>query len=238
MYAMIKRGKKDICPFCREPGAGSQEEEVKRVKKLMEKGSALAYYSLAGFYSTGSVGLPRDLLKAKDLWIKAGELGCAGACYNLGNIYHGHGHIYGHGHDNGGVEINSKKANHYWELAAMKGDSMARYNLACNEQQRGNYDRAYKHCIISARAGNNDPMNNVRFGFKKGYITKDEYESTLREYQKRQDEVKSDARDEAARMIENRDRADEADRFMAAVTRGVPVNTAAAQVVMARNSNR
>ena len=49
------------------------------------------------------------MTKANELLLKAGELGCAEAYRNLGMSY-----------NNGlGVEVDKKKAKHYYELAAM-----------------------------------------------------------------------------------------------------------------------
>ena len=105
-------GAKDLCPFCRTPPAESEEEEVKRTKKLMEKGNGLAFFVLGGCYGHGTMGMPQDRTKVNELLLKAGELGCAVAYLNLGIAY-----------ENGmGVEIDKKKAKYYYELAAMKGD--------------------------------------------------------------------------------------------------------------------
>ena len=60
--------------------------------------------------------------------------------FNLGNSYN-----FGRG-----VEVDEKKAKHYYELAAMNGDVAARHNLGCDEVDAGNYHRAMKHYIISA----------------------------------------------------------------------------------------
>ena len=65
----------------------SDEENVKRVMQLMEKGDANAFYQLGGYYGQGILGLPQDEAKANELYLKAGELGCAEAYYNLGNSY-------------------------------------------------------------------------------------------------------------------------------------------------------
>ena len=91
-----------------------------------------------------------------------------------------------------------KKAKYYWELAAMGGDLSARHNLACLEGHSGKYERATNHFILAARAGDDQSMGNVTVMFKKGMITKDEYEVTLRAYQKSFDDMKSEARDKAA----------------------------------------
>ena len=184
---MEASGAKDLCPFCRTPPANSDEENIKRVKKLLEKGNAYAFYVLAGYYVQGINGLPQNRAKANELYLKAGELGCADAYCNLGSAY-----VLGRG-----VEIDKKKAKHYYELAAMNGSVDARYNLGNNELRAGNYYRAFKHFIIAARAGDKLSLDAVKYGFMDGHVTKEEYANALREYQKSQDEMKSDIRDKA-----------------------------------------
>ena len=175
------RGKIGLCAFCREPKPSSVEEEIKRTKKPD------AFHQLAWYYATGEIGMPQDFAKANELWLRAGELGCAEAYYNLGVA-----------HENGrGVEVDKKKAKHFYELAAMNGDVDARYNLGRMEAQAGNIARAYKHYILSAKAGFKMSLDEVKKGYMKGFITKDEYANTLRAYQQRHDEMKSDDRDKA-----------------------------------------
>ena len=188
IYAMDESGAKRLCPFCRTPYANSDEEEVSRVKKLMEKGNANAFHQLAGYYAQGINGLQQDMARANELFLKAGELGCAQAYFNLGIIY-----------SNGrGVAIDKKKARHYYELAAMNGDIEARHNLGAFEYDAGDYQRAFKHYMIAARAGYTTALDMVKHGYTGGHVTKEEYANTLREYQKSQDEMKSEARDKAA----------------------------------------
>jgi hypothetical protein len=93
-----------------------------------------------------------------------------------------------------------KKAKHYYEIAAMKGDVMARYNLGALEGQTGNHHRATKHFIIAAKAGHTESLDVVKKGFTKGLVTKDEYASVLRAYHERQTEMKSVARDAALKI--------------------------------------
>ena len=164
-----------------------EKEDIKRTKNLVESGStnADAYFSLGAHYDHGSSGLPQDYEKSNELYLRAGELGCAEAYYNLGISY-----------ENGeGVEVDTKKAEHYWELAAMKGNVQARYNLACLEGEAGNKHRAWKHFLLAARAGDKDSLERVKDGFKWNLITKDEYADALRAYHKIHDESKSDDRD-------------------------------------------
>ena len=138
------------------------------------------------------MGVPQDFAKANELYLGAGELGNTEAYSNLGISY-----------ENGdSVEVDKKKSNYYYELAAMNGDVQGRHNLACLEWLAGNHHRAYKHFIIAAKAGLKQSLDKVKAGFMSGIVTKDEYANTLRAYQKMKDEMKS----------EDRDRAEEFDR--------------------------
>ena len=190
-YAMDEeaRGREKIglCPFCRTPSPTSQEE-VKRIKKLMEADNAYAFYVLASYYDRGIKGVPQDYEKANELYLRAGELGHAASYYNLGISYDFHGN---------GVEVDKKKAKHYYELAAMNGDMNARHNLGCMEGQAGNEHRAYKHYIIAAKSGYKISLDQVKEGFMDGIVSKGEYANALRAYQSRQDLIKSVMRDRA-----------------------------------------
>ena len=120
------------------------------------------FYIHAGCYADGIRGMPQDWVKANELWLKAGDLGCADAYFNLGNSY-----------TNGmGAEVDEKKAKHYYELAAMKGETSARHNLGCIEGQVGNHQRAFKHFILAARVGHTESLDVVKKGFRNEYVTK------------------------------------------------------------------
>ena len=153
----------------------------------MEKGNADAFHMLASCYADGTMGVSQDRAKARELYLKAGKLGCAGAYFNVG-VYYDYGM---------GVNIDKKKAKHYYELAAMNGHMKARHNIGMMEGQAGNHERAYKHFVISARAGDKLSLDLVKRGYMSGYVAKEQYANTLQEYQKSQDETKSDARDKA-----------------------------------------
>ena len=191
IYAMLESKGANLCAFCRTPYAESFEEEVARTKKLIKKGNAYAFYMLAGCYAHGRISMPPNLAKANELYLKAGELGCADAYFNLGNAY-----------DNGeGVEIDTKKAMHYYELAAMNGSVNARFNLGIIEGKAGNYQRTYKHFILAAMAGHEEALVAVKQGFMGGIVTNGEYELSLRAYHNRQLEMKSETRDKAAAVV-------------------------------------
>ena len=189
VYAMFRSEGKALCPFCRSPTQISEEEHMKRIKKLIKKGNPEAYFLLAGSYYDGDLGMPQDHQKARELCLKAGELGCAAAYCSLGQSYY----------DGRGVEVDKKKAKYYWELAAMGGLAEPRYNLGCMEVIAGNHQRAMKHWIITAKSGHEKALHNVKAGFVDGrFVAKDEYENTLRAYHGRHKEMKSDEREMAA----------------------------------------
>lgn len=187
IIAMFESEGKDLCAFCRTPPSNSDNEIVRGLKKLMDDGNAHGFYLLAGHYYDGTMGMPQDYQKANELYLKAGELGCARGYFNLGQVY-----------DSGtGVEVDKKKAKYYFELAAMDGDITGRNNLGCMEYEAGNHYRAFKHLIIAAKAGLEESLDAVKQGFMAGYITKDGYASTLRAYHERRKETKSGARAKA-----------------------------------------
>ena len=71
-----------------------------------------------------------------------------------------------------GVEMDMKKATHYYELAAMIGHVKARHNLGIVEENAGNMDRAMKHYMISAGAGCDDSLEAIRECFMNGDVAK------------------------------------------------------------------
>jgi len=183
----FKRGKIQLCAYCRSPPESTMKEENKRIKKLLDADNAMACYTYGVYFSKGQHGMRQNWAKANELYLKAGELGWARGYYNLG-------YSYNQGY---GVEIDQKKARYYWELAAMNGHTSARHNLGCLEKSDCNYDRSLKHFIISAKAGNEISLDQVERGVMDGFLAKDVYASTLRAYHERRKEMTSVMRDKA-----------------------------------------
>ena len=182
------RGKfESLCAFCRTPAFTLKKDETDCIKKMAESGNAIANYNIGMYYKEGLFGFSLDLTKTNEFLLKAGELGCAVAYHNLGNAFD----------DGRGVEMDKKKAKHYWELAAMNGSLLSRYNLGCVEGKAGNFHRSCKHFLLSARAGHKESLDAVKEGYMMGHVTKEEYANTLRAYQTIQNEIKSDDRDRA-----------------------------------------
>jgi hypothetical protein len=188
IYSAFEADNRKLCPFCRTPAATSEGEALERIKKRAEGDDAVAIHQLGSYYCNGGMGLPQDNNKAMELWLKAGELGCMSSYYNIGDCYY-----FGQG-----VERDMKKAKQYYEFAAMGGVATARNDLACVEADAGNMDRAMKHWMISAGAGHDDSLKNIRECFFEGHATKDDFEKALRAHKEAQDDMRSDQREEAA----------------------------------------
>ena len=188
----IRDGGAGLCPFCRAP-TPTPKEMIEQMKKRMEADDAKAMHNLGCCYYHGSDGLRQDHAKALELYHRAGELGYAGSYHNIGCAYY----------EGNGVERNEKKANHYYELAAMGGDTDARHNLGMSEGRAGNMNRALKHLMIAAGCGDNDSLDTVRIMFMDEEIRKDDYAKALQVYQSYLSEIRSPQRDEAAAFDED-----------------------------------
>lgn len=149
-----------------------------------------AFHALGNAYRDGEFGLPQNLKKSLELQFQAAELGSSTSA--LASI----AHAYNSGE---GVEKDVDRSIHYLELAAIKGNEGARFNLANTWKYYGQMERAMKHYMIAARGGFDECLKEVGEGYKAGYITKDEYASTLRTYQHSIDEMKSEDRTESNR---------------------------------------
>ena len=183
---------KECCPFCREPVPNSEEELLIRCKKRMEAGDAEALYMLGCLYENGHGGLPQDKKKGFELMLQAAKLGSINAHYSITNSYWNGGNL---------DEKNEEKVEHHYKLAAIGGHEKARHNLGIIEQEiYEDMDKAMKHYMISARAGYAASLKEVGVGYKKGYVTKDEYASALRAYKNSQDEMKSEQRTKATAL--------------------------------------
>jgi len=176
------------CVFCRTPHPETEEELIERIMKRVDLNDPIAISKRSNYYKDGTNGYPQDYVKALELYHRAGELGYSEA-------YGGIGWAYLHGR---GVEVDKKRAIHYWELGAIGGDVSARHNLGLEEARAGNYDRAVKHYMIATRSGDADTLKKIQQLYLNGHATKEDYTKALQSYQKYLSEVKSPQRDKAA----------------------------------------
>jgi len=159
----------------------------------MEVNDAEAILNAGNYYISGRYGFPQDYGKALELFHRAAELGCTEAYSSIGTSYY-------HGR---GVEVDIKKATHYYELAAIAGSAIARHNLGCLEAHTGNMDRALKHYLIAVRIGYKS-LNDIKHMYTNGHATKEDYTKALQLYQEYLSEIKSTQRDKAAAADEVR----------------------------------
>ena len=175
------------CPFCRTTAPGSNADALARIRARVNKKDPEAINSLGKDYCHGSLGLQRDMRRAVELWKEAAELGSIEAVHSLGVAYC----------RGDGVEKDKDKGAEYYRKAAMQGNVESRFQLGYYEERRGNYGRAVRHFLISAKMGDNKSIEIIKHAFTAGVATKEQYAQALRGYQYAVEEMKSPERDEA-----------------------------------------
>lgn len=180
------------CPFCRSHFSIKIEDYLDELGKRADKGDPRAMYHLAikiaGPEPMGPI--PADPKRARELLLRSAKSG-----YSLANLSVGM-FLYD-GKYPAVFEKDVKKARKYFVVGALGGDPIARAYLGEIELDRFNVRAAYRHQMIAASHGYQLALDNVLNGYKKGCVSKDEYETTLRAYQAASDEMKSPQRSEA-----------------------------------------
>ncbi|EJK60907.1 hypothetical protein THAOC_18674 [Thalassiosira oceanica] len=172
----LERPERDYCSICTLPiPHGCKKKDPEAINFLGQR------------YYHGGFGLQKDMQRAVKVWEEAAELGSIGALYSLGNAYfHGDG-----------VQQDEAKAVQFWMKSAMQGHVISRHNLGSDEGQKGNYDRAVRHFLISAKMGYEDSLENIKDAFMAGLATKEQYAEALKGYHGAVEEMKSHDREEA-----------------------------------------
>jgi TPR repeat protein len=96
-------------------------------------------------------------------------------------------------------------ANFHYEAAAMAGHETARTNLGYMEYRSGNVERAVKHWITAASAGQYNAMHKLLTCFEQGLMPQEAIDSTLAAYNKSCAEMRSEARDAYTHVIAEAD---------------------------------
>jgi tetratricopeptide (TPR) repeat protein len=175
------------CPFCREPQPNSQEEAEKANRKRAKANDPIALLQVGKkCHDEG------DYEGAFQHWKKAAELGDMSAHYQLSYLYY----------EGMGVEMDRKKEIYHTEEAAIGGHVKARYKLGNDEATNGNIQRAMKHWIIAANLGYKAALEEVKQGFRRGVVSKEDFEAALRGHQAAVDATKSEKREEAYAFYE------------------------------------
>ena len=187
------------CPFCEENlQLSTDEEKIDRIKERIENcNDELSIHILATCYDVGGRwGVPQDSKKAHQLWIRAAELG-------LREAHHYLSRSYGKYHKERGVDEDDKKELYHLEEAAILGDAASRCDLGMYEGERGNWDKAKKHWMLSASAGCEGCFERIKRGKKKGVVTSNEYKKTLRAYKESLNLTRSAQRDAAREFFQH-----------------------------------
>ena len=189
---------RERCPHCDTAVPRSDEECHRRIKERIEvHNDPVAMYILGHCHLEGidnddhDAAFPVNYEKAAKLFQRASELGSAAAHFQLGLAYkHGRG-----------VDMSNETSMYHLRMAAVKGSLTARFNLGLTEGRRDNHDGAMWHWMIAARCGHVASLEAVRRGFVAGYVTKQDFEDTLRAHEVSRDETRSDQRDKAKMVL-------------------------------------
>jgi TPR repeat protein len=188
--AARQRGMYD-CPFCRTPHPRGEAATLRMIRRRVRKGDVEAIKYLGSKYYFGSLGLPKYVPRAIQLWTEAAELGSLEAHHNLGDSYY-----FGRG---AGVEVDKPRGIHHWEQAAMRGNAQSRHNLGYAESMERNNELAVQHYMISAKMGYKESLDAIKRRFMEGHATKAQYAEALRGHQDAVGEMRSPHREEAKR---------------------------------------
>ncbi|EJK43788.1 hypothetical protein THAOC_37735, partial [Thalassiosira oceanica] len=187
--AAQKRGMHD-CAFCRTPIADNEADTLAMVQARVQKKDPQAILFLGRKYFFGEL-LQMDKRKGVEMWTEAAELGSLDALFSLG-VAHARGE---------GVGQDMAKAAEFYTKAATQGHVESRNNLGSLEGKEGNYDRAVRHYLISAKMGHKDSVENIKRLFMAGIATNEQYAAALKGYQNAVEETKSHDRDTASALI-------------------------------------
>jgi len=187
VLASGKRGMNEVCAFCRTPKPYGDAAKLAQVKARVGKKDPEAIKFLGDINFHGLIGQAKDMKRAVELWTEAAGLGSVNALFMVGCSYH-----YGYG-----TARDIKRAVRFYEKAAMLGNSMARHALGDFElNHRGNYDRAARHFLISAKMGHEESLNKIKSMFTQGHANKTQYAEALTGYQDALVEMNSPEREE------------------------------------------
>lgn len=167
------------CPFCRQLVPTSNEECYEKLLKRVDAGDVDATYHLGFCYFYGDVmsSVKKDVDKAKELFVRAAELGYGTAYFTLALFFE-----------------EGKKANQYYETAALSGCAFARLKLGVVEADAGKFDRAVKHWVIAASQGMKEALDFIRVMVRDHRATREDYGQAIKVYKEYMDEVTSKQR--------------------------------------------
>ena len=146
--------------------------------------------------------MPRNVNKAIMIWEEAAELGGIWAAYTLGNFFLPGSNIPGSNIPGSNIDVGDtgirrdrEKAFHYYALAAKGNHDEARFKLGLLEVRKGNKPKAAKHFLISAAAGHDDALTELKKWYMERRVSEKEFTDAMRAHKKSQDSMKSAKRE-------------------------------------------
>ena len=175
------------CPYCRSNAVNDDKFRLEKTTKLANAGHHEAMYRVGGYYFDGEMGLRQDKAEGLKWYHRAVEAGSGRAAYSIGGCYT----------KGDGVEQDIDKALEYYQKATELEYIPAFQIVGVILLERGEIEEGMLNYRKAAICGLifDSLFDELRNGFKHGFITKDEYAFTLRENQKACYEMKSEARD-------------------------------------------
>jgi hypothetical protein len=175
------------CQFCRNTSTEPSDVNTMKRDVNLERMKRIEANDPVAMREMGTECLEKgDEASAFKHWKKAADLGDIEAHYQLSVMYCLGGD---------GVDKDKKKRIFHLEEAAIGGHPAARFNLGNVEANDGRFERAIKHWIIAANLGYDNSMKKLRWGYEKGYLSKDGFAAALRAHQVAVDEMKSPQRE-------------------------------------------
>ena len=178
-----------ICPFCRSNMSNypTEKSQAKQEMKRANAGQPDSMYRVADYYFRGMMGVQQDKTKGWKWFHLALEAGSGQAAWEIGTCY-----FYGDG-----VDHDVEKALEYYQMAVELGFEGAYPNIGFVLMERGEIEKGMLNFRKAVMCGISYDgfFDELRRGFKNGFITKEEYAFTLRTHQTAVDETKSEERE-------------------------------------------
>ena len=141
----------------------------------------------------GIKGFKRDEKKAFKELMESADLGNRDACCLIARSYF----------EGDCVERDMNLAKYWYQIAAVRGCSASRVELASFDLEEKDPESAVRHLMISCRQGNDDGLDLLGRLYRRGlkrknpFVTKDQYAEALRSHKKFSDSLKSKSREAA-----------------------------------------
>jgi len=180
------------CPFCR---ADTTKTDGDLYLKLAENGNHKAMFRAAENYRYGNEGLKQDGGVALEWYHRASDEGSHEAAHNLGLCYL-RGDL--------GLEKNLALASKYFQKAGDYGSPQSFALLGSIGYEMGDVEGFVLNVRKAAICGFTGSLRSLMECYRSGFITKNEYDFTLKMHQAAINEMQSDMRQRHEREIKKR----------------------------------